>query len=205
MPVSQIIFDYAATVRLVRSLIAKSPSKEPVSLADIVECCVVHATIVTPTGVSMWCEQRCVGGVQLLRLVIHNVPDCGRTALTRSFDRGELISGRESAESIALAIQRIVGYANELFSKSQALKVGMERIELEIDYRDPQNLIILMENRGCAILDQSCVARLVAEEPGPLYYGDIDLCEDGGSWALSGGPWASRLEEKLQRLGALER
>jgi hypothetical protein len=45
----------------------------------------------------------------------------------------------------------------------------------------------------------------VGEEPGPLYYGDIDVCDDALDWSSSGGPWANRLEDKLVQIGAIKR
>jgi hypothetical protein len=51
--------------------------------------------------------------------------------------------------------------------------------------------------------DHAAVERLVREDPGPLYYGDLDLCEDGRSWEASGGPWADRLQQQLTELGAI--
>lgn len=86
-----------------------------------------------------------------------------------------------------------------------ALKVGVDRIEGEVNYSDPKNLILLLENRGCTVIDTSAAEHLVRQNPGPLYYGDIDLCDAGGSWEQAGGPWAHRLETELIDLGAARR
>jgi len=204
MLTAQITVDHAATVRVVRPYVSENRG-EPVPLADLVDFTRLHETITIPDGLCVYCEQSHSRGVQRLRLVLNSVPDSGWPAVTRSFHLREIISGPESAESIALAIERVVAHANELLPALHALKLGKDRIEHEIDYRDPQRLVSLLENRGCTILDRQAVARLVGEEPGPLYYGDIDLCDDGGPWEVSGGPWASRLEDRLVQLGALRR
>jgi len=84
-----------------------------------------------------------------------------------------------------------------------ALNLGIERLEGEVDYSNPANAVILLENRDLNVLDHAAVERLVRENPGPLYYGDLDLCENGGSWEDSGGPWADQLQKQLAELGAI--
>jgi hypothetical protein len=84
-----------------------------------------------------------------------------------------------------------------------ALNLGIERLESEVDYSDPANAVALLENRDMTVNDYAAVELLVREDPGPLYYGDLDLCEDGGSWETSGGPWADRLQKQLTELGAI--
>ena len=84
-----------------------------------------------------------------------------------------------------------------------ALNLGIERLESEVDYSDPANAVALLENRDMTVNDHAAVERLVRQDPGPLYYGDLDLCEDGSSWETSGGPWADRLQEQLTELGAI--
>jgi hypothetical protein len=205
MPISQFTIDHAATVRAVRPYVCESRDGEPVPLSALVDLCRLYETISVPEDVCIYSEQSRSSGVQRLRVVLSNHADRERVGVTRSFHLQEIISGPESAESIALAIGRIVAHTNELLPALRALKLGTERIDHEIDYRDPKHLLSLLENRGCAILDGQAVTRLVGEEPGPLHYGDIDLCEDGGSWESSGGPWASRLEAKLVQLGAIRR
>lgn len=205
MPTSQITVNHAATLRIVRPFVSESRGADPVPLADLVDLTRLHEGLTIPDELCMYCEQSHSRGVQRLRLVLNNLPDRGWPAVTRSFHLREIISGPESAESIVRAIERIAAHANELLPALHALKLGNDRVEHEIDYRDPQHLVSLLENRGCTILDAQAVARLVSEEPGPLYYGDIDLCDDGGSWDLSGGPWASRLEARLIQLNAVQR
>jgi hypothetical protein len=87
----------------------------------------------------------------------------------------------------------------------RALKVGVDRIEGEVDYSDPKNLVVLLENRGCTVIDASAVERLVREDPAVVQRPDIDLCDAGGSWEQAGGPWADRLEAELIGLGAARR
>jgi hypothetical protein len=86
-----------------------------------------------------------------------------------------------------------------------ALHRGIERIDGEIDYSYPANLQVLLENREYTILDPTAIVRLVGEDPGPMYYGDLNLCEEGGSWEQTGGPWADRLEQRLIDLGAIRK
>lgn len=84
-----------------------------------------------------------------------------------------------------------------------ALNLGIDRIENEIDYSYPANVQQLLENREWVILDQDALARAVTETPGPVYYGDLDLCDSGGSWEQTGGPWADFLEKRLSDSGAI--
>ncbi len=205
MRTSKFTVDHAATVRVVRPYVSEARGGDPVPLADLVDLSRLQDAIAIPEGVCLYCEQSHIRGVQWLRVVLSNLGDRKRVGVTRSFHLREIISGPESAESLAQAVGRIIVHANELLPALRALKLGTDRIEHEIDYRDPEHLISLLENQGCTILDRQAVARLVAEEPGPLYYGDIDLCEDGADWALSGGPWVDRLAGKLVELGAVHR
>ncbi len=205
MSTPKFTIDHAATVRVVSPYVSENRGDDATPIADLVDLTRLHDAMTGPEGVTFYCEQSRIRGVQRLRLILSNVQDQEPVAVTRSFHLREIVSGPESAESLALAIARIITHANGLLRSLNALKVGTDRIEYEIDYREPKHLISLLENRGCTILDRQAVIRLVAEEPGPLYYGDIDLCEDGGSWDMSGGPWASRLEEKLIELEALRR
>lgn len=84
-----------------------------------------------------------------------------------------------------------------------ALHRGIERIDGEIDYSFPANLTVLLENREYDIIDPDAIIRLVGQDPGPMYYGDLDLCEQGGTWEQTGGPWADRLQRQLLDLGAI--
>lgn len=205
MSTSEFIVDHTAAVRVVRPYVSENRREGPVPLADLVDLCRLQEAIAIPEGACLYCEQLLSRGVQRLRVVLSNVEDREPVAVSRSFHLREIVGGPESAESLALAVGRIVDYANGLLPSLRALRVGADRIEHEIDYRDPKHFVSLLENRGCRILDEQAVTGVVAEEPGPLYYGDIDLCEDGGSWDMSGGPWASRLEEKLIEIEALRR
>lgn len=205
MSTSEFIVNHAATIRAVRPYVTENRGEDPVPLATLVDLSRLQEAIAIPEGVCLYCEQSRSRGVQRLRVVLTNPDDRTCVGVTRSFHLQEISSGPESAESLALAIGRIIAHANQLLPALRALKLGTDRIEHEIDYRDSEHLINLLENRGCTILDRQPVARLVAEDPGPLYYGDIDLCEDGGSWDMSGGRWASRLEERLIELEALRR
>ncbi|MGH2904895.1 MAG: hypothetical protein ACRDK7_15135 [Solirubrobacteraceae bacterium] len=205
MSTSEFTVNHAATVRAVGPYVCENRGEDPVPLAALVDLSRLQDAIAIPEGVCLYCEQSRSSGVQRLRVILSNPDDRTCVGVTCSFHLREISGGPESAESLALAIGRIIAHANELLPALRALKLGTARIEHEIDYRDPEHLINLLENRGCTILDRHAAARLVAEEPGPLYYGDIDLCEDGGSWDTSGGPWATRLEERLIELEALHR
>jgi hypothetical protein len=197
--------DHAATVRVVRPYVSENREEDATPIADLVDLTRLQNAMTPPEGVVIYCEQSRIRGVQRLRLILSNVEEREPVAVTRSFHLREIISGPESAESLALAVERIITHANGLLPSLHALKVGADRIEHEVDYREPKHLVTLLENQGLTILDEQAVVRLVAEEPGPLYYGDIDLCEDGGSWDISGGPWASRLIQRLIELEALRR
>jgi len=94
---------------------------------------------------------------------------------------------------------------DQLAALLRALQVGVDRISSERDYSDPENLVELLENRDCEILDRDAVGRAVVADPGPLYYGDIDACDNGGSWESHGAPWANRLEQKLLEAAAIRR
>jgi hypothetical protein len=203
MTISQFTIDHAATVRVARPFVSENRGEEPVPLADLVDLTRLHEAFSIPEGVCIDCEQSCSRGLQRLRIVLSNVHDRDRVGVSRSFHLREIISDPESAESLALAIGRIIAHANELLPALLALKLGTDRIEQEVDYRDPKNLLLLLEDRGCTILDEPALARVVDEDPGPIYYGDLDLSDDGRSWDLSGGPWADRLEAKLVQLGAI--
>lgn len=205
MSTPKFTIDHAATVRVVSPYVSENREEDATPIADLVDLTRLHNAMTPPEGVVIYCEQSHIRGVQRLRLILSNVLDREPVAVTRSFHLREIISGPESAESFALAIERIIAHANGLLPSLHALKVGTDRIEYEVDYREPKHLVTLLENRGCTILDEQAVIRLGAQEPGPLYYGDIDLCDDGGSWDTSGGRWASRLEEKLIEIGVLRR
>ncbi len=205
MTTSEFTLDHAATIRVVGPYVCENRGEDPVPLGDLVDLSRLHGAITIPQGVCLYCEQARSRGVERLRLVLGSRQDSQQPGVTRSFHLREIISGPETPESLALAIERVIAHANELLPALRALMLGFDRIEHEIDYHDPKHLISLLENRGCTLLDKEAVACLVAEEPGPLYYGDIDLCEDGADWALSGGPWADRLEAKLVELGAVRR
>jgi hypothetical protein len=101
------------------------------------------------------------------------------------------------------AIERLGAQANRLLETLRALQVGERRLQDEVDYRDPAAVIGLFEDRGCEIHDEDAIRRLVEQDPGPIYYGDIDLGDDGHDWAHGGGRWANQLEASAGRLGAL--
>jgi hypothetical protein len=205
MSTPKFTIDHAATVRVVRPYVSETREEDATAIADLVDLTRLHDAITAPEGIVFYCEQSRIRGVQRLRLVLSNVEDREPVAVSRSFHLREIVSGPETAETFALAVERIVAHANALLTSLRALKIGTDRIEQEIDYSEPKHLITLLENRGCTILDEQGVVQLVAEKPGPLYYGDIDLCEDGSSWDRGGGPWASRLEKRLVELEAVRR
>jgi hypothetical protein len=188
----------ASITRTIRPFVSDRRDGPP-PLADLSRICCQRGAITIPAGINLHCEQM----PGQLRVSLHR--DGEAIGVTRSVLLTDLIAGPEKTATLRRAIEKIIALANELLPALRALKLGTERIEYEIDYRDPQNLVALLENRDCTVLDREAVARLVAEEPGPLYYGDIDLVEGGGSWGESGGRWADDMERRLVDLGAVER
>jgi hypothetical protein len=169
----------------------------PPPLADLTRICCQRRAITIPAGIILRCEQ--IPG--RVRVSLHR--DGDTIGVTRSILLGELMAGPETTRTVRRAIEKIVSLANELVQALVALKLGTERVEYEIDYSDPANLVTLLENRDCVVLDRKAVASLVAQEPGPRYYGDIDLGEDEASWERGGALWANRLEAELIRSGAV--
>jgi hypothetical protein len=200
----QFTIDRAATIHAISPYVSDN-LREDQALGDLVDLSRLHQAITIPENVNIHCEHSSSRGTQQLRIVLSDLADRERVGVTRSFPLGEILRGPDSTESVAAAIERIVSHANELLPTLHALTLGRERIEHEIDYQDPKNLITLLTDRGCTILDEQTVARRVQEEPGPLYYGDIDVCDDALDWSRSGGAWADRLEDELVQAGAVRR
>jgi hypothetical protein len=123
--------------------------------------------------------------------------------VTRDYDRQTLPTSELRPNGVIGAVEKLLDDANEVLLALRALRLGKERVEYETDYSDPKNLITLLENRACVVLHRDTVSRLVAEKPGPIYYGDIDLVEDRGCWGDSGGRWADEMERRLIELKAV--
>lgn len=101
------------------------------------------------------------------------------------------------------ALEQVAERANRLLPTLNALVVGEERQRSEVNYSDPAHALELLRDRGCEIHDENEIHRLVEQDPGPTYYGDIDLGDDGHNWEHGGGRWADRIEAAAARQGAL--
>jgi hypothetical protein len=184
---------------------------QPLSLARLFTFATQHNAVIPPHDIHVFCEQgrtdRPSTGcdVETLRLVVTDTDDHQHHGVTRGFYLADLTVGPKDVRRLAIKVERLVADAEQLIGQLRAMKVGTARIDGEIDYSDPRNLTDLLENRGCTILQHAALEHLVKVDPGPLFYGDIDLCEDGGSWEQTGGPWATRIEDHLVKLGAARR
>ena len=127
MPISQFTIDHAATIRAVRPYVCEERRGEPPPLPDLVDLCRLHEAIGLPDGVGICCERSYSRGIQRLRVVLNDDGDRQRVGVTSSFHLREIISGPESAESITLAIERVIGHANDLLPALNALKLGTDR------------------------------------------------------------------------------
>jgi hypothetical protein len=206
MTTAAISLNREATIRAVRPFLPEHRSEgEPVPLAALFDIARLRDAVTLPQDTTLYFEQSRQKSVERVRVVLLDRRQDPPVGVTRVYDLLEITAQPETAESVTRAIERLVARANELLPALGALKLGMDRVEQEIDYSDPKNLVTLLEDRDCTVLDPEAVARLVAEEPGPLYYGDIDLQEDGADWCNGGGPWANRMESKLVEFGAVRR
>jgi hypothetical protein len=160
--------------------------------------------ITSPTFVSIDAEEHRVGKTDRLRIIVTDLRRSPAIGVTSDHDRAGFTTQGLSRAGVLATVTQLVGIANDLLGALHALKLGTERLQCEVDYSDPASLIILLENRDCEVLDRAAVEALVAAEPGPLLYGDIDLCEDGGTWENSGARWANNLEHRLAEQGAIK-
>jgi hypothetical protein len=141
---------------------------------------------------------------QWVRFIVRDHRQSPAIGVTQDYEAKALTTAKLHPEEVAGAIQNLLDIANDLLSALDALRLGKERVEQEVDYSDPRHLIDLLEDRGCTVRDREAVTRLVTEDPGPLYYGDIDLSDDGTDWSNGGGPWADRAETRLLAANAIE-
>jgi hypothetical protein len=109
------------------------------------------------------------------------------------------------ADWAELILARLCRYANALYRDRAALVAGEEFIRERIDYSKPEHAIALLRARGCEIHDEPALRRLVERDPGPLFYGSIDLDEHGDNWAHGGGRWLDRIQRQAREAGALSR
>jgi hypothetical protein len=158
-----------------------------------------------PECVSLTVEEHDSGQSERVRFVARDHRQSPAFAVILDYETRALVTGQLRPEEVPGAVVKLVELASGLLLALRAVKVGKERIEQEIDYSDPQNLIGLLEARGCKILDEDAVRRAVAQRPGPVYYGDIDLADDGTPWSRGGGPWADLIEERLLEAEAISR
>jgi hypothetical protein len=198
--------NHAAAVRSLDRYTRREPGslrRRMIPLPDLFDVLLAVGAITRPEYVSIAVEERSSSPIERVRLILCDHRESPRIGVTRDYDRRALTTDQLCPNAVVDAVEKLLGLANEVLPALRALKLGKERVEYEIDYRDPQNLVALLENRDCTVLDHEAVARLVAEKPGPLYYGDIDLGEDGASWCNGGARWADEMERRLAELGAV--
>lgn len=201
MNTSRITYGRQAIARTLQQYV--KPGREPMRIASLFDLCCAHDAVEIPDRFAVYCEQSRKQGVTRLRLIVAGSERKPPIGVTRLFDLNEIAPAPENVDSAARAVKRIVREANDLLAARQALEIGLRRVKEEVDYSDPKNLIELLTDRGCTILDEDAVGEVVATEPGPLYYGDIELDADGSTWEQAGGPWADRLQAQLVRRGAV--
>jgi hypothetical protein len=161
--------------------------------------------ITKPTGVSIIAEEHGVGKVvDRVRFILTDHSQDSAIAVTSDHSGSTFLTEALGEKQVLDTVAQLVGIANDLLAAHHAMKIGRERIACEVDYSDPANLIVLLENRDCKVIDPAAVQALVAAEPGPRYYGDIDVCENGGAWEDSGARWADKLERRLAEQGAIK-
>jgi hypothetical protein len=102
-----------------------------------------------------------------------------------------------------VVLTRLCEFANRLYRDRVALLTGEEFIRERIDYSDPDNALALFRARGCEIHDEAVIRKLIAADPGPLFYGSVDLDEHGDDWAHGGGRWIERIQHRALDAGAL--
>lgn len=157
-----------------------------------------------PYWVSVLAEDHRVDAADRVRIVVTDHRRSPAIGVTSDHDRADFATEGVSTPEALATVAQLVGHAIELMGALRALKLGQERVACLVDYSDPESLIALLENRDCEILDRAAVEAAVTDEPGPLYYGDIDLCDEGGTWENTGARWANRLEGRLAEQGAIK-
>jgi hypothetical protein len=160
--------------------------------------------ITSPDYVSIVAEEHRVGKADRVRIIVTDHRQDPALGVTSDHDRAAFVTEGLSRAEVLGIVGQLVGIANDLIGALRALKLGKARIDGEVDYSDPENLIVLLENRDCEVLDPAAVEALVAAEPGPFVYGDLDLCDHGGTWENSGARWANNLERRPAEQGAIK-
>jgi hypothetical protein len=97
----------------------------------------------------------------------------------------------------------LCAFANTLHSEREALRAGEAFVRETVDYRNPDNALEILRARGCEIHNEAAVRALVEGDPGPTYYGSLDLDENGESWERGGGRWIDRISRQAAEAGAL--
>ena len=203
-----IIFDRAAAEQAInhwsRSHAPEGMARELFLLDDVFGLLTEAGAVTCPESVSVIAEEHRVDEACRVRIVVTDHRTSPAIGVTSDHDRNEFDTHRISDQEALATVAQLVGHANDLMGALRALRVGEARIKGEVDYSDPESLMVLLENRECEILDRAAVEAAVAADPGPFLYGDIDLCDDGGTWENTGARWANRLEARLAEQGAIK-
>jgi hypothetical protein len=167
---------------------------------------------------------RRIAGPSELALLVRAVPFRGGTSVQVELRDPESTGGAQRALSVIvepsllitddefgfanpqwseLVLARLCEYANQLYRDRVALRTGEEFIGERIEYSDPDEGIALLRARGCEIHDADAIRKLIAADPGPLFYGSVDLDEHGHDWAHGGGRWIERIQRRALDAGAL--
>lgn len=158
-----------------------------------------------PQAVELAVQATGQGESEAVRLLLtaRLAPGRERT-LTATFAPATFTAGHADSDQWPLrALSAMLRATRPLVDSIRALRVGEMRLRQEIDYRKPAAALRLLRDRECEIHDAAAIRRIVEENPGPLYYGDLDLDEDGNCWELGGARWANQIEARAAELGAL--
>jgi hypothetical protein len=202
-----IIFNRTAAERSMNRFTRRKPSTGEhrlIGLRDLFGRLSACGAITSPSYVSIVAEEHRVGKADRVRIIVTDHRQDLAIGVTTDHDRDAFVTEGLTGADVLATVAQLTGIAKDLLAAHHALKLGKARIDGEVDYSDPESLILLLENRDCEVLDRAAVEAFVAAEPGPLYYGDIDLCEDGGTWENSGARWANNLERRLAEQGAIK-
>jgi hypothetical protein len=203
-----IIFNRTAAEGSMNRFTGRKPSTGEhrlVGLRDLFGRLTAAGAITSPNYVSIVAEEHRVRKADGVRIIVTDHRQHPAIGVTSDRDRGAFVAEGLTRADVFATVAQLVGTAKDLLAAHHALRLGKARIDDEVDYSDPKSLIALLENRDCEVLDRAAVAALVAAEPGPFVYGDIDLCEDGGTRENSGARWADAVERRLAEQGAVKR
>ena len=182
----------------------RSMARELFLLDDVFGLLTEAGAVTCPESVSVIAEEHRVDEAARVRIVVTDHRQSPAIGVTSDYARAEFDTHGISDQEALATVAQLVGHANDLMGAMRAMKLGQERVACEVDYSDPESLIALLENRDCKILDRAAVEAAVTDEPGPLYYGDLGLCDEGGTWENGGARWANRLEARLAEQGAIK-